>query len=229
MKYIDDIKQLNVDLEQVIGVDETGVGDYWTPLVSCAVYLPNKLKQFVASLGVKDSKKLSDKQILSLAPRLMEFLEYSVYTLTQAGYNKLSKSYNANELKFFTHASALSTLAKKYKIQATAIIIDKYSTTNSILKYHQKFFIENNWAKLNELQLPTLLVNKAEDIHLSVACASIIGRYHLLQYMEEQSKNWNFNFLLGASKHVVAQIHEFTQTYGESSLNSVLKLNFKIK
>ncbi|MFV8475968.1 ribonuclease HIII [Mycoplasma sp. VS403A] len=230
MKFIDDVKLFELETYEVIGVDETGVGDYFTPLVACAVYLPNRLKKFVLDLGVKDSKKLTDNRIKDLAPKLIEFLPYSAYILSQAGFNKLSKSLNNNELKFFTHAAALSNLHQYHvaSTKANAIIIDKYSTTNSILKYHDKIFT-NNWANLYEYGLPTLLIEKAEDVHLAVACASIIARYKLLEYMQEQEKKWNFHFLFGASKEVKQQVQDFALTYGQDSLAQVCKLNFKIK
>ncbi|QNM93634.1 ribonuclease HIII [Mycoplasma sp. Pen4] len=230
MLFFDDIKQFDLDNKKLIGVDETGVGDYFTPLVACAVYLPSELSRFILELGVKDSKKLSDSKIMQIAPKLMSFLPYSTYVLSQSGYNKLSKDYNANELKFFIHASALSNLYQyqNKSHEATGIIIDKYSTTNSILKYHQKIFMFNNWAKINELNLPTLLVEKAEDIHLSVACASIIARYKLLEYMQKQNQQWNFEFSLGAGQKVKQQVSEFVEIYGEKALNEVCKTNFKM-
>ncbi|MHA0272958.1 ribonuclease HIII [Mycoplasma sp. 48589B] len=230
MKFIDDINLFELDESEVIGVDETGVGDYFTPLVACAVYLPNRLKKFVLDLGVKDSKKISDAKIRTLAPKLMEFLPYSAYILSQAGFNKLSKNLNNNELKFFTHACALSNLHQYHaaSTKANAIVIDKYSTTNSILKYHNKIF-SNNWANIYEYDLPTLLIEKAEDVHLAVACASIIARFKLLEYMDAQEKTWNFHFNLGASKQVKEQVKDFVLTFGEDSLAQVCKLNFKVK
>ncbi|SJZ48283.1 ribonuclease HIII [Mycoplasmopsis verecunda] len=232
MKFLeDDILVSKLVFNEVIGVDETGVGDYFTPLVACAAYVPNKYIKFLMDLGVKDSKKISDTRIMQIAPKLMEIIPYSTYILSQPGFNKLSKDYNNNELKFFAHASALSNLhnhkAKDIE-NANLIIIDKYSTTNAILKYHSKVF-DNNWANLYEFSLPTLLIEKAEDVHISVACASIIARYKLLQYMQNQCKEWNFNFSLGASKKVKEQVRDFALTYGESKLNEVCKLNFKIK
>ncbi|QDF65278.1 ribonuclease HIII, partial [Mycoplasma nasistruthionis] len=166
MNFFDDIKKFDLSQKEVIGVDETGVGDFFTPLVACAVYLPNQLIDQVRLLGVRDSKKLTDKKIIQIANQLIDIVPFSSYVMTQNGYNTLSKNYNANELKFFTHASALANL-HKFKPEshkANLIIIDKYSTTNSILNYHQKIFQFNNWSKLQELNLDTLLINKAEDV-----------------------------------------------------------------
>ncbi|WLP85721.1 ribonuclease HIII [Mycoplasma seminis] len=228
MRFIDDMNKIDLVNREVIGVDETGVGDYFTPLVACAAYVPTNLEKQVLNLGVKDSKKITDKKICEIAPKLMRLIPYSVYTLSQAGFNKLSARYNNNELKFFAHACALSNFKQnKSQFNPDLIVIDKYSTTNSILKYHSKFF-ENNWANIAEYDLQTLLVEKAEDLHVSVACASIIARYTLLQYMQKQNQEWNFHFSLGASAKVKEQVKEFVALHGEKSLPNVCKMNFKL-
>lgn len=42
-----------------IGVDETGVGDYFSPVISVACYIPFKNIDRLIALGVADSKTLS--------------------------------------------------------------------------------------------------------------------------------------------------------------------------
>ena len=53
-----------------IGVDETGVGDYFTPVVSVACFIPKNNIDEIINLGVKDSKKLNDKKIITIAKKL---------------------------------------------------------------------------------------------------------------------------------------------------------------
>src|SRR5690349_20553383 len=50
-----------------IGTDEAGKGDYFGPLVASAVYVDERLRELLATLGVRDSKKLSDPQVRRLA------------------------------------------------------------------------------------------------------------------------------------------------------------------
>ncbi|QGZ97191.1 ribonuclease HIII [Mycoplasma sp. NEAQ87857] len=225
MRFFDDINKFNLNNELILGVDETGVGDYFTPIIACSCIV--KDKQLLNDLDIKDSKKLSDKQILKIAPIIMKKVDYSVYKLTQEGYNKLTSKYNANEIKFFIHQHSINNLLNKINYLPSLILIDKYSTTNSILKYYDKLLFQNNWSNLKDFDINTLLLNKAEDIDISVACASIIARYFLLKHMEEQNKEWKFDFLFGASTKVKDQITEFSNLYGENNLIKVLKLNFK--
>ncbi|QDY88085.1 ribonuclease HIII [Mycoplasma anserisalpingitidis] len=228
MKYYDSINNVNLDKDYIIGIDETGVGDYFTPLISCATYVPKENIDKLKKLGVKDSKKISDIQIIKLAPQILSLVKFSVYKLSQNGYNSLTKKYNVNELKFFTHIKATNLLLAKLNIKPDLIIIDKYSTTNSILKYHNEIMINNNWAELEDVDSDVLLITKAEGIHISVAASSIIARYKLLEYMKEQENEWNFAFPLGASEEVKMKVKEFVQIYGEKNLRNVCKLNFKI-
>ena len=54
----------------VIGTDESGKGDYFGPLVSAGVYVNLTTKPLLEKIGVKDSKKLNDNQILNIAPNI---------------------------------------------------------------------------------------------------------------------------------------------------------------
>ncbi|HEX2325304.1 MAG TPA: hypothetical protein VHQ00_07875, partial [Chloroflexota bacterium] len=50
-----------------IGSDESGKGDYFGPLVACAVYVDERILAILETLGVRDSKRLSDAQNRRLA------------------------------------------------------------------------------------------------------------------------------------------------------------------
>jgi ribonuclease HIII len=49
-----------------IGTDESGKGDYFGPLVVAGVCVNGMLLPQLMSLGVKDSKKLSDRAVLEM-------------------------------------------------------------------------------------------------------------------------------------------------------------------
>lgn len=230
MKYIDLLDVNELLNKEIIGIDESGVGDYFTPLVSCAFYLPSHLKDWAKSLGVQDSKKLSDKKILTIAEKLRHNSEvsFSVYRLSQSAYNKLSDEFNAHELKFFTHNGALNNLHKKMSFIHKYLLIDKYTTLNSFEKYHKKMISKDTWYEFEDFDIIAFLATKAESLHLSVACASILARAELIKYMHEQSKEWNFDFPLGANKKVQEKVKEFCELHGEKNLSKVCKTSFKL-
>ena len=53
-----------------IGTDESGKGDFFGPLVIAGVLADEKSAQYFRELGIKDSKKLSDKKMLMLAAEI---------------------------------------------------------------------------------------------------------------------------------------------------------------
>lgn len=68
MKFVESLpKNLN---KNILGIDETGVGDYFTPLIACGALLPKEMHQWAVDLGVKDSKLLSENKIKEIAQEL---------------------------------------------------------------------------------------------------------------------------------------------------------------
>jgi len=68
--YKEEDSSINIDSIPLpkIGSDESGKGDFFGPLVVSAVLLKNDGElDFIYSLGVKDSKKLSDKRVIEIA------------------------------------------------------------------------------------------------------------------------------------------------------------------
>ena len=53
-----------------IGTDESGKGDYFGPLVVAGVYITPTIGKYLKSIGIRDSKELSDYQILQLASEM---------------------------------------------------------------------------------------------------------------------------------------------------------------
>ncbi|MFN2364110.1 MAG: hypothetical protein ABR596_07420, partial [Halarsenatibacteraceae bacterium] len=77
--------------EQLIGVDESGKGDYFGPLVIAGVYLDKAESEKLAGYGVADSKNLSDKKIKKLAVKIKKNCEHSVVIIKNPRYNQLHK------------------------------------------------------------------------------------------------------------------------------------------
>lgn len=227
MKFVESLpKNLN---KNILGIDETGVGDYFTPLIACGALLPKEMHQWAVDLGVKDSKLLSENKIKEIAQELKSKIPHAVYVLSQQGYNTMvNKKFNANEIKFFAHANAILNFDKKYKIANKEILIDKYSTIKAIEKYSNRFLFIESFQEICQIYNEIYLEEKAESKCLSVACASIIARAYLIEYMEKQTNEWNFVFPLGANTSVKQAVLKFKELHGQDSLNKVAKTSFKI-
>ncbi|UVD81926.1 ribonuclease HIII [Mycoplasma iguanae] len=213
-----------IDQLKIIGADETGVGDYFTPLVACAVYLKPENYAKVQALNLRDSKTLTETRILELAQQLTEIVVFETTIFKQQLYNKLEKKYNANEIKMLIHLKNINTLEKKHVVDF--IIIDQFSTEKSINKYYQRIIGESQKNFL-PLQAKLILETKAENTYLAVAAAAIIARATLLEYMKKQNKKWNINFPLGASSIVDDFGKEFVKIHGKEKLVEVAKISFK--
>jgi ribonuclease HIII len=91
-------------LENHIGSDEVGTGDFFGPIVVCGCYVEEKDINFINSLGVKDSKKLSDDKIREIGKLLMEKLTYSCLVCDNKTYNtQIQKGLNMNSIKAILH------------------------------------------------------------------------------------------------------------------------------
>ncbi len=54
----------------IIGVDESGKGDFFGPLVIAALLAPDDRIPELTALGVRDSKKLTDKRMAQIDAEL---------------------------------------------------------------------------------------------------------------------------------------------------------------
>ena len=62
-----------------IGSDEVGNGSYFGGIVTASVFVRDQADvDFLLELGVRDSKKISDKKIREMAPQIKDRLEYAV-------------------------------------------------------------------------------------------------------------------------------------------------------
>ncbi|WP_027120397.1 ribonuclease HIII [Mycoplasmopsis lipofaciens] len=227
MKFIEYNFSIKLDDKNVIGVDEVGVGDYFGPLVSAAVFIPRENRQKLIDLGVKDSKKITDTKILEIAYKIKQLTKYAIHHLSPKGYNVLNKSYNANYLKMFTHLSSISQLQKTLS-QIDFVFIDKYSNSKSIEKYFINLMKTNNWAKFPEIKGDILLAYKGESVSLEIACASILAREYFLNFMKKMNEQYNTIFPLGASNKVKEFAKTFFKNHPNIQKNDVCKKSFKM-
>jgi ribonuclease HIII len=194
-------------------MDEAGKGDYFGPLVTCAVFLAAKHEGWLETLGVADSKSLNDAKIKKLAPLLKKTLPYEVILLRPEKYNSLyEKMKNLNHLMGWAHARGLLNLAEKQEI--TLAILDQFSKGNEVQQ------------RLGETKIELHSFTKAES-DLAVAAASIIARDTFLWEIKKQEKAWQRTFPLGASTIVEGSARGFLQEFGEKKLFEVAKIHFK--
>ena len=68
-----------------IGSDEVGTGDYFGPMVVTASYVSKEDIDFLLELKVKDSKKLTDNDILKIVPKIIERIKEELDQAPEGG------------------------------------------------------------------------------------------------------------------------------------------------
>ena len=199
------------------GSDEVGTGDYFGPVCVCASYVTKDDVDFLVKLGVRDSKQMSDADMLKIGPLLMERVPHSLLIVPPQKYNQVHESNNLNAIKAKLHNQAYINLAKKIELPSFKII-DQFTPETSYYRY-----LKNEPQIICGIHFET----KAEDKYLSVAVGSIISRYGFLKTWEEMEQKYNMTLPKGSGDKVDVVAQEFVERYGFDRLGEVAKLHFK--
>lgn len=200
-----------------VGSDEVGTGDYFGPVCVCASYVTQDNIDFLIKLGVRDSKQMSDADMLKIGPLLMERIPHSLLIVPPQKYNQVHKSNNLNAIKAKLHNQAYINLAKKIELPSFKII-DQFTPETSYYRY-----LKNEPQIVRGIHFET----KAEDKYLSVAVGSIISRYGFLKTWEEMEQKYNMTLPKGSGDKVDIVAQEFVERYGFDRLGEIAKLHFK--
>lgn len=198
-----------------IGIDESGKGDYFGPLVIAAVFVDAVTQGELALMHVRDSKKISDGRILDMAPDIKTICPHSIVAIGPQKYNELyAKIKNLNRLLAWGHARALENLLDK--VSCGRAIADQFGDERLILSALQ--------AKGRTIMLEQR--PKAES-DIAVAAASILARAEFLIRLKRLSEEVGTLLPKGASSTVEVAARMVMKKHGEERLAHVAKLHFK--
>ncbi|MFK2824578.1 ribonuclease HIII [Bacillus sp. B190/17] len=204
----------------VIGSDEVGTGDYFGPITVVSAYVRKDQMNELKDMGVRDSKDLTDSQIVSIAKKIAKIVPYSLLILKNEKYNELQQTgMSQGKIKALLHNQALINLHEKILPERPeAVLIDQFaeeSTYYRYLKDQKRVFQEN-----------VFFSTKGESIHLSVAAASIIARYAFVKQMDKLSSEAGFTIPKGAGSQVDAAAARLIREKGEDALLYFTKKHF---
>lgn len=199
-----------------IGSDEVGTGDYFGPIIVTSSFVSIKDKSFLYELGVRDSKKITDEKIMSIAPTLIKNIPHVTYILTPSDYNKIDIT-NMNKVKAILHNKVLYALKEK-NYDYDKIVVDQFCYPT---KYYEH--IKETPNKVTNITFTT----HAEDKCLSVAVSSIISRYIFIEEMKKLEKELGINIPKGAGDIVDKTGVNIVNQFGFDKLKNIAKLNFK--
>ncbi|NLW18914.1 MAG: ribonuclease HIII [Candidatus Cloacimonetes bacterium] len=207
--------------ERWIGSDEAGKGDYFGPLVVAAFAMDQEMEEELRSLGVMDSKRLTDQSIKSIAHSLYERFpeQISCVVIKPLRYNEIiadmqSRTENLNDLLAWQHGKAIMELLQRIP-NIHGILVDRFSHGKKVSKL----------LSGKEIPVPVEERVKAEA-DPAVAAASIIARYQFLQAKASMAKHFGMKFPLGSGKNVLEPARTFADKFGWERLAEVAKLHF---
>src|SRR6058998_779171 len=173
------------------GVDESGKGDFFGPLVIAGAYVDQGIARKLLDAGVVDSKRIgSDARIRALADTIRKSSLGLVETVLigPTKYNELYEKFgNLNRLLGWGHARVIENLLAK-KPACSRSLSDQFADARvisaSLLKHGRKIAIE---------QRP-----RAES-DIAVAAASIVAREAFINWLERKSKELGIRLERGVS------------------------------
>ena len=197
-----------------IGSDEVGKGDFFGPLVVCAVFMES-IGQ-VEGLAIRDSKTISDSRARVLTPQLMRRLIHSSVKISPEKYNELYRRFkNINVILGWAHAQAIRNLLQK-KLNPSVILIDKFGPEFRVLKHLDDTCIREK----------TFFSTHAEK-DAAVAAASVIARGIFLDEIRNLSRQAEMEIPLGAGQGVDGAARKLSEKIGKPELRRFVKIHFK--
>lgn len=201
------------------GIDESGKGDYFGPLVISAAYTDAAAARELLQLGVTDSKSIkSDRKIADLAREIRSILHnrWSIVSIGPEAYNRMyDKIGNVNRLLAWGHARALEDLLEKAP-ECPRAISDQFGRKETVIRA-----LMEKGKKIILEQMP-----KAEA-DIAVAAASILARDRFVKSLEKLSEQSGETLPKGAGGGVDAIARKLAAGGGIEALRSFAKLHFK--
>lgn len=202
------------------GVDESGKGDFFGPLVVSCVFVKNReIADELMKLGVCDSKMISDDHKIDLlAGKIKQIVErkYSVVVISPPTYNRLYPQMRSiGTMLAWAHARSIRNVVDLAP-ECNYAVSDQFTPKNTISK-----FLAQNGANVGFEQFP-----KGER-DIAVAAASILARNMFVHKMDELSNACGLALPKGATSIVKKPAAEIYLRGGEELLSQYVKMHFK--
>jgi ribonuclease HIII len=207
-----------------LGVDESGKGDFFGPLVIAGVYVNESVVRHWQEKGIKDSKRVSsDKRIGELA-EIIRSTPGCVWTVVPVGpetYNRMHKKMRTvNQMLAWGHARVIENL-----LERGAEMVPPPERAISDQFARSKSTVANALMELGR-GLELVQRHKAEE-DLAVAGASILARDVFVTKMDEMSEKVGKKLPKGGGAQVDVAAKELVAEQGAAILDEVAKVHFR--
>ena len=205
--------------EPHFGIDESGKGDFFGPLVIAGVYVDKGIARQLINIGVMDSKRIgSDNRIRALAEEIRRTpgLIYNVVLIGPQKYNSLYEKFaNLNDLLAWGHARVIENLLEA-KPGCKRSLSDKFANENVIKR-----------ALLKQGRLIQIDQRTKAESDIAVAAASILAREKFVQWLDRANKQFGMVLPKGVSAGVKTAAQELVAKHGFDALQSAAKTHFR--
>lgn len=199
----------------IAGVDESGKGDYFGPLVIAAAAVGDLEKALLMDLYVRDSKKMTDARILTVARNIRATVPHDLVVIMPDKYNDLyQKIGNLNKLLAWGHARAIENLLGK--VDCPIVISDQFAGAHVL----ECALME----KGRQIELRQQVRGESE---LAVATASVLARAEFLTAMDNLGREFDLTLPKGGGALVDTAGVKFIRRHGAEAMRRVAKLHFK--
>jgi ribonuclease HIII len=205
--------------EPHFGIDESGKGDFFGPLVIAGAYTDAASTRALMDAGVMDSKRItSSAKIAKLAKIIRDTrgVSYEVVSIGPERYNEMYGSFkNLNRLLAWGHARVIRSLTEKVP-DCPRALSDQFA---------RKEVLERELAR-HGVKIDLQQRTKGES-DVAVAAASILARERFVQWIAASSEKSGVKIPLGAGPHVIEAARELIAVHGNDILPKVAKMHFK--
>ena len=201
------------------GIDESGKGDYFGPLVIAGTYTDATIARRLIAAGIMDSKRVtSPARIRQLAAIIREtpVCTNAVVAIGPERYNELHTSFkNLTRLLAWGHARVIETLAAA-RPDCPRTLSDQFARPEVL----QRALAEKGLR----IQLEQRTKGESDT---AVAAASILARERFIDWMDKASADCGIKLPLGASDAVTQAARELVRRDGPTVLGKFAKLHFR--
>jgi len=204
--------------EPHFGIDESGKGDFFGPLVIAGVFVDRDIARALRDAGVTDSKRIgSDKRIRDLAAIIRKSrAPQAVVVISPERYNALlEKMGNLNSLLAWGHAKTIELLCEQ-RPDCPRALSDKFAHA-SVLK-----------RALGPLGREIALDQRTKaESDPAVAAASILAREAFIDWLDRASAKRGVRLGRGVNEAVKAAARRIVAEGGREALAACAKMHFK--
>ena len=205
--------------EPHFGIDESGKGDYFGPLVIAGVYTDDESTQKLLDQGIMDSKRITSARRIRVLAELIRNTPNTSHSIVAIGpekYNELHTSFgNVNRLLAWGHARVIARLHEQ-RPDCPRALSDQFARPEVLAKA----------LKAQRIDIKLEQRTKAES-DVAVAAASILARERFVDWIEKTSAASGIDLPLGASEAVVEAGRQLIARHGEGSLVKAAKYHFR--